>query len=156
MGTAERGVAAAIWTGRGGLSDEFALGRILPPAYTGPDVLHRSCHSAGKFEFQDRCWQSLSRSPRLLAARALAKLREADVAALAEFQSRGDQNAVDVDAGLALKLEEHVHDPGVVCAAAQHPAATAEDRAGEGLDEARRLFGGDGPHLHCPGKAVDR
>src|SRR5208282_2974868 len=49
----------------------------------------------------------------LLAARALAKFGEPDVAALAEFQPRRNHDRVDVDTGLPLEFEQHVHPSGV-------------------------------------------
>ena len=63
----------------------------------------------------------------LVAAGALAKLGEADVPVLAQFEAGGNEHAVDVEAGLALELEQHAHRAGVAGAAAQNPAAAAED-----------------------------
>ena len=59
----------------------------------------------------------------MVAAGALAKFGKADMAALAQFQSGRDQYAVDIDAGLAFELKQHVDCSGIVGAAAQHPAA---------------------------------
>ena len=89
----------------------------------------------------------------LVAAGALAEFGKADVPALAQFQAGGDHHAVNIDAGLPLKLEQHIHGAGIVCSAAENPAATTQDCAGESLDQARRLFDGDGLHLHGPGNA---
>ena len=55
----------------------------------------------------------------VLTAGALAELSEADMAGLAEFDSGGYEDAVNVDAGLALELEEHGDGSGVACAAAE-------------------------------------
>jgi len=83
----------------------------------------------------------------------LAELGKTDVSALAQLQSGGDHQAVNIHTSLALELEQHVHRAGVICAAAENPAATAQNCACEGLNQPRRLFDGDGLHLHRPGKA---
>jgi len=88
-----------------------------------------------------------------VVAGALAKLGEADVAILAKFQARGDEDAIDIDAVLALKLEEHVDESCVVGSPAQHPASAPENCAGKGLNKAGRLLNGDSLHLHRPGNA---
>ena len=44
-------------------------------------------------------------------ARALAELSKADMPVLAQFQSSRDQHAVDINACLPLKLEQHVDVP---------------------------------------------
>ena len=74
----------------------------------------------------------------LMAAGALAELGKADMPVLAQFQPGGDQHAVDVHAGLALELEEHAHRACIVSAAAQNPAATAENCTRENLDQIGR------------------
>ena len=89
----------------------------------------------------------------LVAAGALAEFGEADMPALAQLQAGGDHDAVDIDAGLPLELEEHVHGAGIVCAAAEDPSATAEDRAGQDLNQPRGVLDGDGLHLHRPWNA---
>jgi hypothetical protein len=71
----------------------------------------------------------------MMAARALAELGKADVPALAQFQPGGDHHAVNIHAGLPLELEQHAHRAGIVGAAAQHPAAAAENCAGERLHQ---------------------
>src|ERR1035437_10956323 len=70
----------------------------------------------------------------LVVAGALAEFSKTDVPALAQFQAGGDHHAVNINAGLPLELEQHIHGAGIVCSAAENPAATAEDCAGEGLD----------------------
>src|ERR1035438_5821831 len=88
-----------------------------------------------------------------MAAGALAELGKADVAALTQFQAGGDHDAVNIDADLALEFKQHIHGAGIACSAAEDPSATAQDCAGEGLDQARGFFDGDGLHLHGPGNA---
>src|ERR1700676_3601366 len=63
----------------------------------------------------------------VMTAGALAEFSETDVAVLAEFDSSGNQDAVYVNAGLALEFEEHVDNAGVSGASAQDPSTTAED-----------------------------
>ena len=72
----------------------------------------------------------------LVIAGALAEFREADVAVLAEFKAGGDENAVDVHAGLALKLKQHGYGPGIVGAPAEHPTTAAQNSSGEDFDKA--------------------
>jgi hypothetical protein len=76
----------------------------------------------------------------LLVARALAKLGKPGVPVLAQFQSCRDKNTVNIDTSLALELEQHRYFACVVGATAQHPATTAEYRAGEELNQPRRLL----------------
>jgi len=97
-----------------------------------------------------RCW-NLGAAILLVAAGALAEFSKANVTVLAQFQAGGNHHAVNIDAGLPLKLEQHIHGACIVCSAAENPAATTQDSAGEGLDQARGLFCGDGLHLHGPG-----
>lgn len=92
----------------------------------------------------------------LLRSSALAKLSKANMAILAEFNSGGDQHAVDIHASLTLELEQHVDQSGLVCSTAQNPPATTKDRTGEGADKARWVFHGDSLHLHRPGYAFRR
>jgi len=66
-----------------------------------------------------------------VAAGALAEFSEAQVGELAEFEADGDEDGVHVHAAHSLEFEEHVDGAGVVCAAAEDPAAAAEDGAGE-------------------------
>src|SRR4051812_47542076 len=54
---------------------------------------------------------------------------------------------------MALKFKEQIHQAGVGGAAAENPPAAPQDSPGEGLDQARRLFEGDGLHLQRPGNA---
>jgi len=93
----------------------------------------------------------LGGAPVILVAGAGAEFCKADVAGLAELDSRGNEDAVDIDAGLPLKFEEHVDDAGVGGPAAENPASAAEDGPGEGCDEARWLDLRDGFHLQNPG-----
>ncbi len=88
-----------------------------------------------------------------MAARTLAEFSEADMAALAQLQPGGDQNTVNINAGMAFKLEEHTDGSAIIRAPAQHPAAAAQYRPSEGLNQMRRLFERDGLHLHRPGDA---
>lgn len=67
---------------------------------------------------------------------ALAKLSESDVAGLAQLDSGGDEHAVDVNARLALELEEHIYGAPVVGTAAQHPSPATENGSCERADEA--------------------
>lgn len=92
----------------------------------------------------------LSGAVAALVSRALAQLGKADVPGLAELDSSGNENAVDIDAGLALELKEQVDGAGVGGAAAQDPSAACEDGASEGADKARRVNLGDCFHLQGP------
>ncbi len=87
----------------------------------------------------------------LMAAGALAEFGEPDVAGLIQLESGGNQQAVDVEACLALKLEQHAHGAGIAGSAAKNPPATTEDGAGEGLHQSRRFFDRDGFHFQGPG-----
>ena len=88
-----------------------------------------------------------------LAARALAQLSQSGVSRLAQFHARGDQHSVNVDARLALEFEQHVDSPAVVCASAQYPSSAAKNRAGQQLNQPRRLLNGYCLHLQRPGDA---
>ncbi len=96
---------------------------------------------------------NLSAAIMMVVASALAELCKANMPALAQFQPGCDQHTVDIHAGLPLELEQHAHRAGIVCATAQNPAAAAENRACESLDQPRRVLYRDGPHLHRPGDA---
>ncbi len=52
---------------------------------------------------------NLSTAVRQIVASALAKLSETDVAVTAQFDTRSNQDRIDIDACLALKLEQHIH-----------------------------------------------
>lgn len=78
---------------------------------------------------------------------ALAEFRKANVRTLAEFEARGDKNAVDFEAGASLKFEEDFDQAGVACASAEDPAATSEKCAGDGLYGAARVGTRNGAHL---------
>lgn len=93
----------------------------------------------------------LSAAILLMAAGTLAKLGKADVAGLAEFETGGDEDAVDVNAGLAFEFKEHVDGSGVICATAEHPTAATQDCAREGVNQSSRFLDGDSLHLHRPG-----
>ena len=84
-------------------------------------------------------------------SRALAQFSETNVSLLAEFDARCDQDAVDVDARMALKLEEHIHQAGISRSPAQHPTPAAQDRPCERLNEPPRFVCRDGSHLQGPG-----
>ena len=118
-----------------------------------PHRLHYICNFRGKgLNFEVDAGNLRAAIP-LLAARALAQLGQADVPVLAEFQPRSNQDRVDVDAGLPLELEQHVDPPAVVCASAQYPSPAAKNRAGQQLNQPRRLLDGDCLHLQRPGDA---
>ena len=85
-----------------------------------------------------------------VAASALAKFRETNVAVLAEFKTGGDQDCINIKTGLALKLEQHAHGAGIAGAAAENPAAAAEDTPGESLHQAGGILNGYGFHLQRP------
>ena len=82
--------------------------------------------------------------------RALAKLSEAYMAVLAEFNASGNKNTVDVDAGLALKFEEQIDDPGVRSAATQDPSTAAKNCTSKSAHQARWFDNGHGLHLKGP------
>lgn len=86
-----------------------------------------------------------------LVSGALAKFGEPDMAGLAELYPCGDEDAINIDAGLALKLEQHVDGAGIAGPAAQNPASATKNGTGEGADEARGLDLGDRLHLQGPG-----
>ena len=81
---------------------------------------------------------------------ALAKLRETDMAVLAEFDAGGNKNTVDVDAGLALKFEQQIDHPGVRSAATEHPSTAAENCTGKSAHQARWFNHRHGLHLQGP------
>jgi hypothetical protein len=83
-------------------------------------------------------------------AGARAELGKADVAGLAELDSGGNEDALDVYAVLPLEFEEHVHDAGICGAPAENPATAAEDGSSEGRDEARWLNLRYRLHLQSP------
>ena len=80
-------------------------------------------------------WQSFLHHPR-----ALAKFRKTNVGALAEFQSRGNQNAVDLQAGAPFEFKQDVDQARIACAAAEHPASAAQNRAGKGFHRPARFL----------------
>src|ERR1700679_2684517 len=82
---------------------------------------------------------------------AVAKIRHADVAVAAELDSAGDDSGVDLDAGGALEFKENADTPAISGGACQHPSAAAENGSGERTHQIRRLHGGDGLNLQCPG-----
>ena len=65
-------------------------------------------------------------------SRALAEFSQADMSELAQLKPRRNQNTVNLQTSLPLKLKQHAHSTGIVGAASQHPAATAKYGAGEG------------------------
>jgi hypothetical protein len=91
----------------------------------------------------------------VLAARALAKLSKAQMAVWAQFKTGPDEDAVNIDACLALEFEEHVDHAGVVGAAAQHPASATVNGAGKTLHQARRFLNAYRLHLHRPRAAAE-
>jgi hypothetical protein len=65
--------------------------------------------------------------------RTLAQFRKADMRPLAQFEARGNQDAVDFQAGSPFEFKHDVDQARVTCTPAQHPTPTSEDCAGEGL-----------------------
>jgi hypothetical protein len=83
-------------------------------------------------------------------ARTLAQFRKADVRALAQFQTRRNQNAVNLKAGASFKFKQDIDQARVTCASAQNPAPAAEYRARDGLHSPARLIPRDRTHLQSP------
>ena len=71
-------------------------------------------------------------------ARALAQFRKADMRSLAEFKTRRNQDAVNLQARPPFKLKENVDQARVTRAPAQYPASATENRPSKGL--------------HCPAR----
>ena len=65
----------------------------------------------------------------LMAPRTLAKLGEPYVSALAQFQSRSNEYAVNINTSLSLKLEQHIHQARIIRSPAQYPSSAPENRA---------------------------
>jgi hypothetical protein len=72
--------------------------------------------------------------------RTLAQFRKADVRTLAEFKTRRNQDAVDLQARPPFKLKENIDQARVTRAPAQYPASATENRTSKGL--------------HCPARFV--
>ena len=66
-----------------------------------------------------------------MIVRTLAKLCEADMTGPAQLQPCRDHHRVDFYAGTAFELKQHVNGAGVICTAAKHPSAAAQNRTGE-------------------------
>jgi hypothetical protein len=70
---------------------------------------------------------------------ALAQLRKADMRALAQFEARSNQNAVNLEAGVSFKFKQDLDQARVTCTAAQNPTPASKDRAGKGFHHPARL-----------------
>ena len=81
---------------------------------------------------------------------AMAEFREAYMSVLAEFNAGCNKNAVDVDAGLALKFKEQIHNAGISGAATQNPAAASKNCTGKCADQARWFNHGHGLDFEGP------
>lgn len=86
----------------------------------------------------------------LISQRALAEVGKPQMAVLAQLDPSRNQHTVDIHGGLALELEEDVQRAGIRDLTAQYPAAAAQDRACQGLPQARGSLAGDGLHPGCP------
>jgi hypothetical protein len=84
------------------------------------------------------------------AACALAEFSQPEVTDVAQVETRGDEYAVDVFAILAFELENHVNGTVVACAAAQNPAAAAQNCSGEDLHETAWFDVSGCPELQSP------
>lgn len=83
---------------------------------------------------------------------ALAELGQAAMPRLAELDSCGDEDAVNIETGLSLEFKEHVDGAAVTGAAAQHPTSATKDAAGQRLDQAGGLDHRYSFHLQRPGE----
>ena len=81
---------------------------------------------------------------------ALAKFSEAHMAVLAQFDPGCNQNAVDINAGMTLKLKQQVHYALISRASAQDPTTAPEYGAGQSPHQARRVHDRHGFHFESP------
>jgi len=87
----------------------------------------------------------------MVTACALAEFCKSQVTHPAKLDSRSHKAAVNIHAGLPLKLEKQVDRAAVCRTAAEHPTARADDYAGESAEEARRLFKRNRLQMNGPG-----
>ena len=89
-------------------------------------LLH-NCSKAINLEIDT---DNLATAIAIMALRTLAELGKLQMRQLAQLKPRRNQQRVHLHAMHPLKLEEHMDPPLIIRAAAKHPPAIAQNRAG--------------------------